>query len=365
VKLKIALVGCGKAAEQHITEIRKLPNASLIAVCDQEPLMAEQLATRFGIVKSYVNFQELLVLEKPDVVHIATPPQSHLELATLAVDSGCHVLLEKPLGMNYDETSRILSYVETHGRKLTVGYTYYFDPSARILRRLLAEGVIGDPVHIESFLGYNLNGPFGSVVLADPNHWVHDLPGKLIHNVVDHLLNKVTEFIDATPIVKAYSWQGTRPGEADTKALPDELRAMLIGEGVSAYVTFSSRTRPIRHLLNVYGTKNAAHIDFENSTITLDPGSALPGVLGRLAWPFAESWQHFREGGRNVLRFTRSQYHMFAGLNQLLSSFYDSILNDSPVPIPYCEILRVSRLTDEIIQQLNGVEVSDKQCVFS
>lgn len=223
MKLKIALVGCGKAAEQHITEIRKLPNASVIAVCDHEPLMAEQLAIRFGIANSYVNFQELLAVEKPDVVHIATPPQSHLELATLAVDSGCHVLLEKPLGMNYDETSRILSYVETHGRKLTVGYTYYFDPAARILRRLLADGVIGDPVHIESFLGYNLNGPFGSVVLADPNHWVHDLPGKLIHNVVDHLLNKVTEFIDATPIVKAYSWQGTCPGEADTKPLPDEL----------------------------------------------------------------------------------------------------------------------------------------------
>jgi hypothetical protein len=145
--------------------------------------------------------------------------------------------------------------------------------------------------------------------------------------------------------------------------LPDELRALLIGERVSAYVTFSARTRPIKHYLNFYGTRSAAHLDFDTSTITLDSGSALPGVLGRLASPFSEGWQHVREGGRNALRFARSQYHMFAGLNYLLSAFYESITDDLPAPIPYGEILRVAALTDEIVKQLHSHVVPGKRCV--
>jgi predicted dehydrogenase len=363
VTLKIALVGCGKAAEQHISEIRKLKTASLVAVCDVERLMAEQLAVRFGIANWYVDFDEMLSRERPDVVHIATPPQSHLDLAIRAVDAGCHLLVEKPLALNYEETAQIISYVEQHARKLTVGYTYYFDPVARMLRCLIAEGVVGEPVHLESFLGYNLNGPFGGVVVSDPNHWVHQLPGKIIHNVLDHLLNKIVEFTDGSPLVQAYAWEGTEmPGRNETE-LPDELRALLIGERVSAYVTFSARTRPIKHFLNFYGTRSAAHLDFDTSTITLDSGSALPGVLGRLASPFSEGWQHVREGGRNALRFARSQYHMFAGLNYLLSAFYESITDDLPAPIPYGEILRVAALTDEIVKQLHSHVVPGKRCV--
>ena len=93
-------------------------------------------------------------------------------------------------------------------------------------------------------------------------------------------------------------------------------------------------------------------MDFENSTITLARDSVLPGVLGRLAFPFAQGWQHIREGGRNVLRFTRSEYHFFEGFNCLLEKFYNSIVHDLPVPIPYHEILRVSVLMDQIANQM-------------
>ena len=57
--------------------------------------------------------------------------------------------------------------------------------------KLVAEGVVGDPVHVESWFGYNLSGPFGAAMLADASHWVHALPGRLFHNNIDHMLNKV------------------------------------------------------------------------------------------------------------------------------------------------------------------------------
>lgn len=353
--LKVALVGCGKAADKHVAGIQRLKSARIVAVCDLEPLMAEQSAVRHGIAKSYSDFDKLLATEKPDAVHIATPPQSHFSLAMAALDAGCHLVIEKPLALNSSEASQLIAHAERHSRKLTVGYTYYFDPVARMLRRLVREDVLGEAVHLESFLGYDLNGPFGRIIFADQNHWVHSLPGKLFHNMLDHLLNKVTEFLtDERPIVQAYSWQSANPPTPLDCDLPDELRVMVIGEKKSAYATFSSHSRPVRHFLTFYGTRNAAHLDFENGTITLGRDSALPGVLGRLAFPFAQGWQQFREGGRNVLRFARSEFHFFEGFNYLLSEFYDALVRDLPVPISYCEIMRVAALTDEIVHQLHG-----------
>jgi predicted dehydrogenase len=355
VTLKVALVGCGKAADKHLSGIRRLNTARVVAVCDLEPLMAEQLAARHGVANCYSDFDELLAIEKPDVVHIATPPQSHLSLALNAIDAGCHLMVEKPLALDFSEAAQLIAHAERSSRKLTIAYNHYFDPVSRMLRRLLLEEVMGEAVHLESFLGYDLNGPFGSTVLADREHWVHRLPGKLFQNLLDHLLSKITEFLtDEKPLVQAYSWQNAEHLPRLDCDLPDELRVIVIGENKSAYGTISSHARPVRHFLTYYGTKNTAHLDFDNSTITLGRNSALPGVLGRLASPFAQGWQHIREGGRNVLRFARSEYHFFEGFDYLLSEFYNGIVHDLPVPISYSEILRVAALTDQIANQLRG-----------
>lgn len=314
--------------------------------------MAKQLAARYQIPRCYADFSELLAVEKPDVVHIATPPQSHFSLAMQALDAGCHLLVEKPLALNSCEARRLISQAENRSKKLTIGYTYYFDPIARMLRDLVSQGVMGEPVHLESFFGYNLKGAFGTAILGDRNHWVHRLPGKLFHNVLDHLLNQITEFMgEEKLLVQAHSWQGAAR-LPEYLELPDELRVTVIGDRRSAYATFSSHARPIQHFVNYYGTKNTARLDFDCSTITLERQPTLPGVLGRLEAPFAQGWRHIREGGRNAFQFLRSDYHFFTGFNHLLARFYDSIVSDSAVPIPYSEILRTSALVDEVVRQV-------------
>lgn len=346
--LKVALVGCGKVADQHVREIRKLRHALLMAVCDQEPLMAEQLAFRYNIARHYCDFERMLEETRPDVVHVNTPPQTHLCLTTKGVDAGCHIFVEKPLALDSKDAEYLINYAERKNRKLTIGYTYYFDPIMRALREMVYGGVLGTIVHVESFLGYDLDGPYGQPVMVDDEHWVRRLPGGLVHNVIDHLLIEVIEFIpDETLRVAVDAWEGPT-----SFGLPNELRLTLRGAQVSAYVTFSSHTRPLMHRLTVYGSKNTVHLDFVNSCITFESVPTLPGALARLASPFHQSKQYLLEGVRNVIRFAKSEYQYFAGLNFLISSFYDSILRKQPVPISYVEILRVSRLMDELILQM-------------
>jgi predicted dehydrogenase len=348
VKLRVALVGCGKVADQHVGEIHKLDNASVVAVCDRELLMAEQLAVRCGIANYYSDFDRMLEETKPDVVHVTTPPQSHVALATRALDFGCHVLVEKPLALDGASAQRFIDHVIRSGRKMTVGYTYYFDPVCRRMREMLREGFVGEVVHVESVLGYDLSGPFGEPILADGDHWVRQLPGQLFHNVIDHLVNKITEFvIDDRPTILAHALPRISAGD-----FPDELRIMILGENVSGYATFSSHARPLAHFLTVFGTRNTLHMDLVSGCMTSSSKPALPGAVGRLSCAFGQARQYFFQGARNVARFARSEYQYFAGLNFLFSAFYNSIIHDAPVPIPYSEILRVSACMDEIFDQL-------------
>jgi predicted dehydrogenase len=353
--VSVALVGCGKVADDHISEIRKLRTANVVAVCDQEILMAEQVATRYQLSHYYSDFDQMLEIEKPDVVHITTPPQSHLSLAKKCVDAGCHIYVEKPLAPNYSEAKELVDYAVRADRKLTIGYTYYFEPVARAARDLVQEGSLGEVVHLESFFGYDLCGPFGLPVISDRRHWLHRLPGKLAQNVIDHLLNKVVEFMPAGEIsVEAVSYQ--RSPMLGDHLLPDELRTILFANGVSAYATLSSNARPVHHFLTIYGTKNTAHMDLAGQTLTLASKPAMPGAIGRLSPAFAQASQYFRQGGKNIIRFAKSEFQYFAGLNFLLSSFYDSIIRDSAVPIPYDLILRVSAVMDEIFAQMRQRE---------
>jgi predicted dehydrogenase len=345
------LVGCGKAAENHISEIQKIGRATVVAVCDVEPLMADQLAVRYGVPQRYTDLDLMLDAERPDVVHIATPPESHLPLALRSMDAGSHVFVEKPLTLSCADSQTLVDHAVRRHRKLTIAYGFYFDPIARALRKAIADGILGDPVHVESFLGYALAGQFGSAVFADTGHWVHRLPGKLIHNVVDHLLNKIAEFVSVEASVQARAWQ-REPDRHPASRMADELRVMLFDGSVSAFATFTSHAQPLAHGLVVYGTRNSARLDFESGTIVFGSTSALPGPFGRLSRTFGQSIQYLKQGTKNAGRFFRSEYHALAGLNFLISAFYDSIREDTAVPIPYKDILKVALMTDKVFTQV-------------
>ena len=94
--IKIGIIGCGKMADQHVTQIRRIPDVEIVAVCDNEQLMAQDMSERHNIANNYVDAKEMLDKINLDVIHITTPPQSHYTLAKMCIQAGCHVYVEKP-----------------------------------------------------------------------------------------------------------------------------------------------------------------------------------------------------------------------------------------------------------------------------
>jgi predicted dehydrogenase len=360
-KLKVGIIGCGQIADGHVSEIQKLKNAIVTSVCDAELIIAEQLATRFGILKYYRSLEEMLTKEKLNVLHICTPPASHLSLAKTAVDAGCHVYVEKPLAMNYEETVELVNYVAQGGKKLTIGHNSEFDPPSIELRNLVKNGILGDPVHIESWYGYNLDGPFGKAILASPEHWVHKLPGRLFHNNINHMLNKITEYLDDDkPLIQVMAWRNNnRTVFGDVRdALYDELRTIIKGNKVSAYGTFSSSVRPVGHYVRVYGTKSIIDMDFTSRSVSVDRGTTYPSAIGRLFAGYDKAWQTAKSAIRNTKKFYNYDYHYFSGMGTLINGFYDSILHDAPLPISTSSITRIAWIMDEIFAQIKEQQQS-------
>jgi predicted dehydrogenase len=310
--------------------------------------MAEQLATRYGIAATYTDVRALLEREKPDVVHITTPPLSHVPIAHVAIDAGCHVYVEKPLAPRHQDALELLERARRAQRQLTVGYTYMFDPPAIAMRELYQRGALGDPVHIESIYGYDLGGPFGRALAADRGHWVRRLPGKLLHNTIDHLLNKLVEFVDSDePEVLAIGRQLASGAEP----MLDELRVLIAGERVTAHATFSAHARPVLHQCRVFGTKGTALIDYVSRTVTLEQ-APLPSALGRVVAPLLKASQLVRAAGTNALRFAKSEDQFFAGMRELIRRFYESIRSGGPAPISSRDIAWVSAVMARVLEQV-------------
>jgi len=353
-RLQVGIVGCGQISEAHVEQIGYLKEAEVSCVCDREGLMAEQLAQRFSVPQSYDDYSKMLESEALDVVHITTPPATHVELARRAIAAGCHVYVEKPIGLNSQETIDIIAYAEAENKKLTVGYIYMFDPPALTARTMMQQGTLGRAVHLESYYGYNLAGPFGSAILGSPEHWVHQLPGKLFHNNLDHAFNKVVEFFDGEiDVVEAYGAKRREESCGDERdEMLDELRVLIGGERCTANVTFSSHARPAAHRLRIMGTKATVDLDFVSRTVILERGPRLPSAAGRVVPAFSSSASYGWNGLKNVGRFVVADFHYFAGLRTLLERFYRSIIDDGPPPVDYDWMRKVAWIMDEIFAKL-------------
>jgi predicted dehydrogenase len=352
--LRIGIIGCGKIADGHVTQVRATQRAEVVAVCDREPLMAEQIAVRLGVAGRYTDVTKMLENERLDVVHIATPPDSHVPLACQAMRAGCHVFVEKPFALDAAGARIILDCAAQTRRKVSVNYLYNFESPALELARLLASGSLGEIVHLDTAYGYNLSGDYGLAVLGDPNHWVHSLPGRLFHNVLDHVCAKLVAFLGDAPMVQAMAFRRRAPtGNPLVDAMPDELRLMVRGGNVTASGIISAHARPVAHSLRVVGTRDTVEVDYAARTLVFSARQAQPSALGRLFPPWVQARQFMRNGWRNLGQFRRHEFHYFQGMRVLLHGFYDAVQDNGPDPITREHILRVCTLIDDIVAAIS------------
>ena len=359
--MKIAIIGCGQIADAHIQEAKKIPGTDVVAVCDSSIHMAEQAALRFKIPEVYTNLELMLKTNQLDVVHITTPPSSHLPIAKLALAHGVHAYIEKPFVLDTAEAEELVAFADRAGKLICVGHNNIFDSGFLRLKEFVRQGKLGDVVHIDVTMGYDLTGPFGSAFMGDPTHWLHKLPGGLAQNNISHPLSLILEFLEDERLeVYARGLRLRKETYGDIRdRFFDELRVMLTGKYASAHMAFSCRCRPVQLSAVVYGTKCQAIMSFDARTLRIVEGASLPGPFQKVQWAYRDAVQTRREYFRNIANLLRARLYYFEGMHELFRRFYAAVEGKDEMPIPMSEVLRTTVIMDEIFQQCQKTDSTD------
>jgi predicted dehydrogenase len=354
--LKIAIVGCGKIADQHVLAIRRIAGSEVVALCDNEVLMARQLGERMRIPLCFADAGEMLQAVRPDVMHITTPPRAHLALARQCLQAGCHVYLEKPFTINTADTLELIQLAESKGLKITAGHNYQFTLEMLEMRRLVAQNYLGGPVvHLESYWPYSLDDvSYVGPILSSPSHWVRQLPGQLYHNLISHGVAKLAEFLDDDLTqITAWSHQSPRLCSLGGNEVQDELRVFIRDRrGTTAFFCFSTQIKPGLNILRILGPAKSLIVDHASGSLIRQEISSHKSYLTFLIPPLRQGREHLGNAWRNFRNIVRGRLHQDSGMKELIERFYTSIRTGGPPPIPYREIILTTRIMEEIFNQV-------------
>ena len=144
-KIRIGVIGAGWwATSAHIPAIRSHPQAQLVAVQSRERAKAEHIARDFGAKHACTGVEELLALEEIDAVIIASTPNVHFAQAKAALQSGRHVLLEKPMTFTAAEARELVELAAKRKLHLVMSCPWHFTRHGMEARRLIHAGALGE-----------------------------------------------------------------------------------------------------------------------------------------------------------------------------------------------------------------------------
>ena len=142
--LRVVIVGLGEAgATIHLPAFAAVPSAQVVGACDTDSQRRHRAADRWG-VPVFEDVAVMLREARPDVVAIATPPESHAAFCLDAIAAGAHVFCEKPFVCTVEEADRVIAAAGSAGRSIAVNHEFREMPIFRSMIDAVRSGRDGD-----------------------------------------------------------------------------------------------------------------------------------------------------------------------------------------------------------------------------
>jgi predicted dehydrogenase len=146
----IGIAGFGYWGVNLARNVGESQRCELVAIADPSAERRQHAASRFPGTPTYDTLEALLAQSEVRAVLLATPPSTHAELAIRILNSGRHVLVEKPFATSTKDAERIIEAAGRNHRVAMAGHTFLYSPAVRLLRNLVVSGELGDIQYIYS-----------------------------------------------------------------------------------------------------------------------------------------------------------------------------------------------------------------------
>ena len=155
--IRIGILGAARIAPRGIvTPANALLGAEVVAIAARNLERAQTFAAQHSIPLALGSYAELIVRDDIDLVYVALPPSAHLEWCTAALESGKHVLVEKPFASNAQDAVKMVAAARSAGRHLIEGFHYRYHPFFERALTALRRGEIGRIRHIDAVFNASL-----------------------------------------------------------------------------------------------------------------------------------------------------------------------------------------------------------------
>jgi len=344
--MKVAIVGAGRIALEHFGALKTLDGVEVV-VCDRSAVAAEFAADRFDLASWYVDYDEMLRRERPDFVHVTTPAITHVPLARSALESGAHVLVEKPIAVEYPDWLDLRDLAVAKDRWLLEDHAYQFSAPVSKVLRLVEEGVFGEVVHVEIMQCLDIHSAESG--FSDPNapHPSLALPGGAISDFLTHLAYLCWLFVGGHDEVNA-CWRKRNPHSLSPY---DEMQALVRAERATASLGFAAGGQPDGLFVKVYGTQMRAEMNLFENTLRLDRVWPGPSPLTPLWNGLRGGWSEATGGVRSLWSKLSGRPGACEGVWQLVRRTHTALQQGGPPPISLDQIDGVNRLVRDLLAE--------------
>ena len=148
--IRVGIIGCGYWGPNLVRTFSELGDVTLAHVSDVRPERLSYIAKRYSHIRATPDAMAVILDPSVDAVVIATPPQTHYQLAMAALRGGKHVMVEKPLCTSTDEGEQIVALADQLGLTVLVGHVFLYAPAVARIRSLLNEEKLGALYYVSS-----------------------------------------------------------------------------------------------------------------------------------------------------------------------------------------------------------------------
>jgi predicted dehydrogenase/nucleoside-diphosphate-sugar epimerase len=241
--LRVAVIGCGAVTREfHLPVLAGHPGVELVALVDQTPQRAREMAAAYGVKTVLADAAEL-DRHSVDAAVVATPPYHHAPCCIDLAQRGVHVLVEKPMATNYNEAVEMVRAADEAGVVLSVALFRRLYPSTRMLRALIASEALGRPIGFDVESG----GVYGWPLASLGNMRKDQSGGGVLIDIAAHMLDQLLTVLPGTADVLDYQDNALGGIETDCAA---KLRIILGDHAIEGRLELS-RTRNLRGTIQI------------------------------------------------------------------------------------------------------------------
>lgn len=144
------MIGAGYWGPNLVRNLAGHEDVDLRWVCDVDLPRAQRAVGRYGLVPTTADVEAVLSDPRVDVVAVATPASTHVDLGLAALDAGKHVLIEKPLAASLEGGKKLVGAASDAGLMLMCDHTYCYTPAVQRIRSLIEQGELGEVLYVDS-----------------------------------------------------------------------------------------------------------------------------------------------------------------------------------------------------------------------